>query len=120
MALHSGVQAYAQAQVQPLKGPALESAALAKAARLLDDARRRPGDGAALAKALDYNFKLWTVFQADLCEAANPLPGNLKGDLLSLSLFMDNSVARLLGGFDADILDAMIEVCRNLAGADRD
>jgi len=117
MTLHSGVQAYTQTQVRPLKGPALESAALAKAARLLDDARRHPGDGAALGKALDYNLKLWTVFQADLCEAANPLAGDLKSDLLSLSLFMDRSVARLLGGFDADTLDAMIEVSRNLATA---
>ncbi len=117
MAFHSGVQAYARTQIRPLKGPALESAALAKAARLLDDARRNPGNGAALGKALDYNLKLWTVFQADICEEANPLPGNLKGDLLSLSLFMDRSMARLLGGFDADILDAMIEVNRNLAKA---
>ncbi len=120
MTLHSGVRAYTQTQARPLKGTALESAALTKAAMLLDDARHHPGNGAALGKALDYNLKLWTVFQADLCEAGNQLPDDLKSDLLSLSLFMDRSVAQLLGGFDADILDTMIEVSRNLAMADHD
>jgi len=113
--MKSGLAAYAQTQTRALSGRPLESEALAKAARLLESARTRPGDPGALGEALDYNLKLWTVFQADLAEPGNPLPDNLKGELLSLSLFMDKSAARLLAGYDEDVLRAMIDVNRSLA-----
>jgi len=113
----SPIEAYTNAQSSSLQGVSRDGEALIKAARLLHAARIRPDDAAALAEALDFNVTLWTVFQADLGGGDNPLADAIKADLLGLSLFMDKSAAKLLEGHDADTLDAMIEVNRNLASS---
>lgn len=115
MSTATGYSAYASTHASALGGGALEKEALLKAARLLDDARSNPGDGAALGDALRFNLDLWTIFQADVSDPATPLPDDLKQHLLSLSLFMDHSAADLLNGFDDRTLQAMIDINRTLA-----
>ena len=90
-----------------------------KAARLLDHAKNHPGDNAALGNALQFNFDLWTIFQADVTDPASSLPGDLKQKLLNLSLFMDHSATKLLNGSDVHTLQAMIDVNRTLASSTR-
>ena len=107
--------AYARAHAATLKGHPLENEALIRAARMLEQARTRPGDTKAFAEALDFNFKLWTVFQADVSDPASPLPLKLREELLSLSLYMDRSIRSLLREFDDKILQGMIDVNRTLA-----
>jgi flagellar protein FlaF len=119
MAQPSGYGAYAQRHSSFLSGNSLEGEALSRAARMLETARSNLDDKIALAQALQFNQKLWTIFQADLTNAANPLPDSLKADLLSLSLFMDQTAADLtrpLGpiAIEED-LQAMIDVNRQLA-----
>ncbi|MHA1598711.1 MAG: flagellar biosynthesis regulator FlaF [Alphaproteobacteria bacterium] len=113
----SPVDAYARTRASSLHGKSRDGEALIKAARLLDDARRHPKAPLSLTTALEFNVALWTVIQADLSGGGGSLPDGLKSDILSLSLFMDKSAAKLLEGHDADTLDAMIEVNRNLASA---
>ncbi|MBT3238687.1 MAG: flagellar protein FlaF [Rhodospirillaceae bacterium] len=113
----SPVEAYARTRSASLHGMSRDGEALIKAARLLNTARMHPEDTKSLAEALDFNTTLWTVFQADLSGEENTLSDELKADLLSLSLFMDNSAAKLLEHYDADTLDAMIEANRNIASA---
>ncbi len=112
----SGYAAYSNAHLSFLKGRDLEGAALAKAAHKLEIARSRPGDARALGEALDFNTKLWTVFQADVSDEDSPLPEDLRASLLGLALFMDQATASLLSGaVEADTLQAMIDVNRSLA-----
>lgn len=114
----TGYAAYTRAGADALKGRILEGAALTKAAHLLEQARNRPNDAVTLGRALRFNNKLWTVFQADLSEKDSPLPDKLRGELLSLGLFMDTTTARLLDhGFDDEAVQAMIDVNRSLAAA---
>jgi len=112
---YSAYSAYAKSHAVSLKGRGVEGEALMKAARLLEKARVAPQDRSVLASALKFNNKLWTVFQADLAEAGNPLPDKAKADLLSLSLFMDRETAKLLQAYDEQTLQAMIQVNRTLA-----
>ncbi len=114
-AIPAGYAAYANTHATVLKGGALEKEALLRAASLLDQAKRKPGNKSALGDALRYNLDLWTIFQADLADPANAMPEDLKQQLWSLSQFMDSSVSRLLGALDSDTLQAMIDVNRTLA-----
>ncbi len=115
MATAPGYSAYANTHRSSLSGNALEKEALLKAARLLDYARNNPGDKAALGEALHFNFDLWTIFQAEVTNPDNLLTDVLRQQLLSLSLFMDHSAAKLLNGIDTHTLQAMIDVNRTLA-----
>ncbi len=115
--MKAALAAYAQTHASTLSGPALEAEALVKAARLLEKARARADDPVALGEALRFNLVLWTLFQADLSDGGNALPDDLKAQLLSLSLFMDKSTARLIDGHDPETLQAMIDVNRSLASS---
>jgi len=111
----AGYAAYARNHGRALAGRDLEAEALLKAVRLLDDAEAHAGDAGRLARALDYNLKLWTVFEADVSAEANPLPADVKRDLLRLCRFMDGEIARAVGNPGAARLGDMIAVNRNLA-----
>lgn len=111
----AGYSAYANTHTAALHGGSLENEALVKSAYLLELARNKPGDAGILAEALRFNVDLWTIFQADLSDPAIPLPEQLKSELLDLSLFMDQSAAKLLWAFNKETLQAMIDVNRTLA-----
>ncbi len=121
MSPSSGYTAYAQSHNASLKGSSAEGEALGKASRLLEKARLNPQDSLALGQALQFNQKLWTIFQADLVDKRNRLPDDLKADLLSLSLFMDNTIAELTQGETlpniSESLQSMIDINRTLASA---
>lgn len=111
----AGINVYQRAQKLAASPRAAEAAAFSKAVLLLTQAGRRPGDYAVYAKALEFNRMLWTVLQADVADAANPLPDDVKGDLLSLSLFVDRQTVRALAEPAPGNLAPLIEIDRNLA-----
>jgi len=96
----------------------LEANALFKAARMLDDVRQdwnAPDRPEKLDAALTYTQKLWTFFQTELTNKANPLPPELRSWLLSLSVFLDRRVLELRTEPDAKGLDALIKINREIA-----
>lgn len=98
-------------------GQALERQALRRAARLLDDAKARPGDAFALGRALRFNLDLWSFLQADARDPQSPLPATLKSQILDLCPFMEQAAGALLVNPGADILQDMIAANQTLAGA---
>jgi flagellar protein FlaF len=115
MSMETGYAAYIKRHVSGLTGRAVEAEALLKAARLLVAAEARPGDMDALATALDFNFRLWTVLEADLAHEHHPLPVAIRGDLMSLCQFMEREIAKAAHHPEETDLKAMIEVNRTLA-----
>lgn len=96
----------------------LESAALFKAARLLDGCRQgwdSPERPARLEEALTYHQRLWTFFQGELSHPANPLPAELRSWLLSLSVFLDKRTMELRANPDPAGLEALIRINREIA-----
>jgi flagellar protein FlaF len=85
-----------------LAGRELEAAVLNKAAELLDN-------------ALKYNQTLWSVFQAELMDEANPLPVELRRNILSLSTFVDRRTFEVLAYPEPTKLDILIKINRSLA-----
>jgi flagellar protein FlaF len=96
----------------------LESAALSKAARQLDDVRRawaaadRPR---RLEEALTYNRRLWTFFQGELAASDHPMPRELRVDILRLSAFVDRRTMEVFADPQPQKLAALIEINRQLA-----
>ncbi|MGH7741287.1 MAG: flagellar biosynthesis regulator FlaF [Candidatus Eiseniibacteriota bacterium] len=96
----------------------LEAAALFKAARLLEQCRQdwdAADRDSRLSDALRYNLRLWTLFQADLARPDHEMPAEMRANLLRLSAFIDRRTFELLGHPEAERLNALIEINRNIA-----
>ena len=68
-----------------------------------------------LDEALNFNQRLWSVFQAELSKQENPLPVNLKQNLLRLSTFIDKRIFELLSYPAKDKLTIIIKINQNIA-----
>ena len=112
------LDAYRTTQKAGLTGRDIEAGALTKAALLLEeckndwDARDRD---ARLSKALKMNQLIWSIFQADMMKEDNPLPKQLRQDILTLSLFIDRRIIDVLAYPAPEKLDAIININQNIA-----
>ncbi len=96
----------------------LEANALFRAARRLEACQQdwnSPERAALLGEALRNNQKLWTLFQSALAEPGNPLPAELKVNLLRLSAFIDRRTLEILAAPTPEKLQALIDIDRNVA-----
>ena len=116
----SGISVYQRMQKLSMTPSMAEAAAFSRAASLLAKAQANPVDYSSYQAALNFNQLLWTLLQADLSSPANPLPAEIKKDLLSLSLFVDKQTAMALAcpplaNTKAAYLDVLIDINRDLA-----
>jgi len=109
------LQAYEQTQKSAMPPREVEAMAFTKAALMLDEARGQLDDYDAYAAALKFNQLLWTIIQADIVDQANQLPAQLKANILSLSIFVDKQTVKALSDTDAEHLDVLININKNLA-----
>ena len=109
------LQAYAQTQKSALPPREVEAMAFTKAALMLDEAKGQTEDYDKYAAALKFNQLLWTIIQADIVDAANKLPPQLKANILSLSIFVDKQTVKALADTSGDHLDSLIDINKNLA-----
>lgn len=99
-------------------GRELESAALFKAARLLEACRQRcedPANARTVVEALRFNQRLWTFFQSELANPSHPMPRDLRVNLLRLSAFIDKRTLEMLGEPTSQGLQALIDTNRHIA-----
>ena len=68
-----------------------------------------------LDEALNFNQRLWSIFQAELSKQENPLPVNLKQNLLRLSTFIDKRIFELIAYPVKDKLTIIIKINQNIA-----
>nr|MBL0717496.1 hypothetical protein [Desulfobacterales bacterium] len=71
--------------------------------------------GLKLDEALNFNQRIWRVFQAELSKQENPLPVNLKLNLLRLSTFIDKRIFELISYPARDKLTIIIKINQNIA-----
>jgi len=96
----------------------IEAAALTKAAALLQDCRVNwdaPDREQKLSEALEFNQKLWSIFQASLVQPDHPMAPDLRQNILRLGAFIDKRVFELMAFPDLAKLAAIIEINQNLA-----
>lgn len=98
--------------------PAPGNPAKTEAWALLELARLMEGSKTAgkseLLEAVRRNWRLWTIFQADLVDAACTLPNEVRGNLLGLANFIDRHTAQILSNPDPAKVDALVNINRQI------
>jgi flagellar protein FlaF len=112
------VDAYATVERATSEGRQLEASVLFRVARSLQVVQEQwgsPGYENKLDTALKQNQKLWTFFQAEIAEPANPLPDDLKASLGQLIAFIDRRTFDLMAAPAPEKLTILININRNVA-----
>ncbi len=110
--------AYTTVEKITASGRQLEASALFRAARTLQlaqDGWGKAGSEAKLDAALKLNQRIWTFFQAELTAADNPLPDDLKTQLLNLIHFIDQQTFDVMAFPAPEKLSILISINRNVA-----
>lgn len=118
MAYPNPLEAYQNASKAAMRGPEIEAAVLTKAALRLKECQNdwdRPDRDKRLYAAIQYNQKIWSVFQAELSETDNPLPKALRLDLLRLGAIVDRRCVETLAFPDPQKLTLLIDINNNIA-----
>ena len=111
-------EVYSRAQVAALTDREAEAAVLMKAAAMMKHVQTHWSSSDRdqnLEKALRYNQRLWTYFQVALLNENNPLPQQIKENVLRLSAFVDRRVFEVLAYPGAEKLDILININTNIA-----
>jgi flagellar biosynthesis activator protein FlaF len=112
------LEAYRAAQKSTMSGREIEAAALANTAMMLVECQDNwdaPDREQTLQEALRINQLLWSILQAELVEAANPLPKELRQDILNLSVFIDRKTIDVMIAPAPEKLTTLIDINLNLA-----
>jgi len=110
--------AYTDVEKITASGRQLEASALFRAARALQVAQESWGQEGAdqrLEQALQLNQRLWTFFQAELSADDNPLPLELKANLLSLVEYIDKRTFEVMAAPAPEKLNVLVAINRNVA-----
>lgn len=113
-----GINAYKQTIKTTASGRDLEASVLTKAAHLLKDCQEhweKEGHFRRLDEALTFNQKIWTIFQDELSREDNPLPKELRANILNLSIFIDKRIVEIMAEPVPDKLNIIIDINLNLA-----
>lgn len=112
------LNAYQEVEKATLSGRDLEATVLMRAASRLMDIKNNwdtPTREAELDEALRYNQRVWTFFQSELLNTDNPLPAEIKRNLLSLSVFVDKRTFDVMAFPESSKLDILISINKNIA-----
>lgn len=96
----------------------VEAEALTKAALLLQMCQQNwdaPDRDRKLTEALEFNQKLWSIFQGALAAADHPLPAELRTDILRLSHFIDKRIFEVQAYPAPEKLNVIVQINQNLA-----
>jgi len=108
----SPAKAY-KAAPEPGNPARTEAWALLEAARRLNQTKDGPLDD--FRAALRANWRLWTLFQANLVDAECTLPDQVRGNLLGLANFIDKTTVELLVERDVKKIETLLNINRQIS-----
>jgi len=117
------VEAYQKALKVTMSSREIESAVLTKAALKLKECQDNwdtQDRDARLDEALRFNQLVWSIFQGELMKDDNPLPVQLRQDILGLSAFVDKRIFEVMAFPSPEKLNAIININLNLAAGLRE
>lgn len=112
------LDAYQSVEKATLTGRDLEASVLNRAAARLAAAQQNweaPEHETDLDEALRYNQRLWTLFQSELIADSNPLPIDVRRNLLALSAYIDRRTFDIMSFPAPAKLDVLISINKNIA-----
>ncbi len=101
-----------------MSGRDIEAAAMTRCAILLKECQNNwsaPDHAAMLAEALRTNQMVWSILQSELVKDDNPLPIEIRQDILTLSVFIDNRIIQIMADPQPEKLKIIIDINLNLA-----
>jgi flagellar protein FlaF len=110
--------AYRTVQKITSSGREIEALVLSRAALKLAEVQNNwnaPDRDELLDEALRYNQQIWSIFQGELLKEDNPLPKELRADILSLSAFIDKRIFDVMALPDPTKLNVIININLNIA-----
>ena len=112
------LDAYKSVEKATVSGRNTEARVLTEAASKLRACQKRwaqDNGRELLDEALNYNQRIWTIFQTELAKQDNPLPENIKHDLLRLSAFIDKRIFEVMAFPAPEKLSVIININENIA-----
>lgn len=112
------IESYKSTQKLYMSGREIEAAALMQAALKIKECQSNwnaADRDARLSEALRNNQTVWSIIQGELVKEDNPLPKQIKEDILSLSLFIDKRVFEVMLNPAPEKLDILININLNIA-----
>ena len=111
-------EVYRSTDQATMSGREIEATVLNKAALKLKECQNN-WDGEnrdqKLEEALKFNQRIWSILQAELAKEDNPLPMQIRRDLLSLSVFIDRRILETLAYPSPEKLSIIIDINNNIA-----
>ena len=117
------LEAYQTVDKTTMSGRETEARVLTQAAFKLKDCRdnwHAEDRDDKLDEALKYTQRIWSIFQGELAKPDNPLPRQLKINLLRLSSFIDKRIFETMSYPSPEKLTAVININRNIAAGLRE
>jgi flagellar protein FlaF len=96
----------------------IEALVLTRAAQKLAEVQNNwdaPDRNELLDEALRYNQQIWSIFQGELLKEDNPLPRQLRQDILSLSVFIDKRIFEVMNSPVREKLTVIVNINLNIA-----
>jgi flagellar protein FlaF len=115
---NAGINSYTNMQKETLSGRELEASVLTRAGLMLKQVQENwsaPERSEKLLEAIKFNQKVWSFFQAELSDPENPLPKNLREDILNLSIFVDKRLFEVMANPDKEKLTIVVDIDFNIA-----
>ena len=117
------MDAYKKVEQETISGSEVEAAVLIKAANKLEECQKNWDTGeweSKLDESLKFNQLIWSIFQSELAAEDNPLPKDLRINLLRLSSFIDGRSLDTMAYPASDKLTILININRNIAAGLRE
>jgi flagellar protein FlaF len=115
---NKAINAYKSVEKTTVSGRETEARVLTEAAAKLRSCQKdwnSDNRKELLDDALNYNQRIWTIFQAELGKQDNPLPDHIKLDLLRLTKFIDKRIFEVMGSPSPEKIDIIIKINENIA-----
>ena len=112
------LKAYANVKRVTASPREVEADALTRGAEMLNrccDAWESEERKLLLKDALKFNQKLWTIFQTSVTDKANPLPSDLKVNIMNLCIFIDKQIFSIIAQPTQEKVRSIIDVNLTLA-----
>ena len=93
---------------------ATEGWALIEMASRLENARKNPENKDNILKQSRLNWRIWTIFQAELVDPECQTPKEIRENLLSLSNFIDKRSVDIISNPEASKLVVLININRQV------
>ncbi len=116
--LQNAVKSYQSVDKETMSGRETEARVLTQGALKLVECQNNwdaKDHKQRLDEALKYNQRIWSIFQVEVSKPDNPLPDQIKQNILMLSKFIDKRIFDTMAFPEKEKLNILIKINQNIA-----